>query len=229
LGPSTLTVGYLAGSGAFGANNPQEKAGLFDGDYAALGQLNFNLGDRIGIGATYVHGYHNTGTPIFDNGGGNNIGGGFVVGSTFANNPGLLGGVSTPLVTNSYGIEAAFRLSNNISISGFGTYTNAILIGRGTADIWTYGAGVALSDFGKEGNVLGLFAGVEPTLRGLSASVRPAGGFSRDTSLHLEGFYKYKLTDNISVTPGVIWITSPNQNENNDDIIIGTLRTTFTF
>jgi carbohydrate-selective porin OprB len=86
-----------------------------------------------------------------------------------------------------------------------------------------------LADFGKEGNVLGLFAGIEPTLRGLSASVRPAGGFSRDTSLHLEGFYKYKLTDNISVTPGVIWITSPNQNENNDDIIIGTLRTTFTF
>ncbi len=229
LGPSTLTVGYLAGSGAFGANNPQEKAGLFDGDYAALGQLNFNLGDRIGIGATYVHGYHNTGTPIFDNGGGNNLGGGFVVGSRFANTPGLPGGVSTPLVTNSYGIEAAFRLTNNISISGFGTYTNAILIGRGNAEIWTYGAGVALADFGKEGNVLGLFAGIEPTLRGLSASVRPAGGFSRDTSLHLEGFYKYKLTDNISVTPGVIWITSPNQNENNDDIIIGTLRTTFTF
>jgi hypothetical protein len=203
LGPSTLTVGYLAGAsngpgGGFGANNPREKAGIADGDYAALGQLNFNLGDRIGIGATYVHGYHNTGTDIFDIGNGAD---GRVVGSTLANRPSLLlgAGNDVPVVTNSYGGELAFRLSDNISISGFATYTNAILIGRGNADIWTYGAGVAFPDLGKRGNVLGLFAGVEPTLRGLSASVRPAEGFARDNSFHIEGFYKYKLTDNISL------------------------------
>jgi hypothetical protein len=240
LGPSTLTVGYLAGSGAFGANNPQEKAGLFDGDYAALAQLNFNLGDRIGIGATYVHGYHNTGTAIFDLGGSSafdrntGIGGQGVVGSFAANNPsaianGLSGLPQTPVVSNSYGVEAAFRLSNNISISGFGTYTNAILLGQGNADIWTYGGGIAFSDFGKRGNVLGLFAGVEPTLRGLSPNLRQGQAFTRDNSWHFEGFYKYQLTDNISVTPGVIWLTAPNQNKDNDDAIIGTLRTTFTF
>jgi hypothetical protein len=230
LGPSTLTVGYLAGAADFGPNDPSEKAGLFDGDYAALGQLNFNIGDRIGIGATYVHGYHNSGTPIFDVGG--TTGSGFVVGSGFANLPSAVPGFigpTVPIVTNSYGVEAAFRLTDKISISGFGAYTNAILIGRGNADIWTYGGGIAISDLGKEGNVLGLFAGVEPTLRGLSESVRPASGFSRDTSYHIEGFYKYKLTDNISVTPGIIWITAPNQNDDNDDAIIGTLRTTFTF
>jgi hypothetical protein len=235
LGPTTLTVGYLAGATNgpfgtnFGANNPQEKAGLFDGDYAVLGQLNFNLGDRIGIGATYVHGYHNTGTDIFDAGRGTN---GRVVGTLAANRPTLFTAGAlpeVPVVTNSYGGEVAFRLTNNISISGFATYTNAILIGQGTADIWTYGGGVALVDFGKRGNVLGLFAGVEPTLRGLSASVRPVGGFNRDNSWHFEGFYKYQLTDNISVTPGVIYLTSPGQDENNKDAVIGTLRTTFTF
>lgn len=235
LGPSTLTIGYLAGAnngpglGGFGANNPDEKAGLFDGDYAALGQLNFNLGDRIGIGATYVHGYHNAGTDLFDIGNGT---GGRVVGSALANRPSALLGLGNevPVVTNSYGGEVAFRLTNNISISGFGTYTNAILIGQGTTDIWTYGGGVAFSDFGKEGNVLGLFAGVEPTLRGASTNIRnQSGDFSRDNVWHFEGFYKYKLTDNISVTPGVIWVTAPGQNDNNDDAIIGTLRTTFTF
>jgi len=237
LGPSTLTVGYLAGSGngtgpgplsgvALGANNPIEKAGLFDGDYAALGQLNFNLGDRIGIGATYVHGYHNTGTDIFDFGNARGV-----VGTSLANRPSALLAREVPTVTNSYGVEAAFRFSDNISISGFGTYTNAILLGTGTADIWTYGGGVAFSDFGKKGNVLGLFAGVEPTLRGISPGVRAVAGSipSRDIGYHIEGFYKYQLTDNISVTPGVIWITSPQQNDNNDDVVIGTLRTTFTF
>jgi hypothetical protein len=228
LGPSTLTVGYLAGPSA---NNPAEKNGLFDGDFAALGQLNFNLGDRIGVGVTYVHGYHNDFTDIFDLGGGI---GSAVVGSQQANNPftvpGFRGtGVVSPIVTNSYGGELAFRLTDNISLSGFATYTRAIFLGQGTGDIWTYGGGVALADFGKKGNVLGLFAGVEPTLRGLSPNVRPTGGFNRDNELHFEGFYKYQVTDNISVTPGIIWLTSPGQNENNPDAVIGTLRTTFTF
>ena len=63
---------------------------------------------------------------------------------------------------------------------------------------------VAFADLGKPGIVLGLFAGVEPTLRGLSSSVRPAGGFNHDNVWHFEGFYKYQVTDNISVTPGII-------------------------
>ncbi|MGB5962540.1 MAG: iron uptake porin [Coleofasciculaceae cyanobacterium] len=238
LGPSTLTIGYLAGSGGtgigvnpppnrFGANNPAEKAGLFDGDYAALGQLNFNLGDRIGVGATYVHAYNNAGTDIFD------AGGSFAaVGTALGNRPSLLvaasGGVEAPTVTNSYGGQVAFRFTDNISISGFATYTQAILLGQGRGDIWTYGAGVALSDVGKKGNILGLFAGVEPTLRGVTPGLRGAG-FSRDNAWHFEGFYKYQLSENISVTPGIIWLTSPQQNAGNDDVVIGTLRTTFTF
>ena len=149
-----------------------------------------------------------------------------------ANNPASIlgaGGLGVPIVTNSYGVEAAFRLSDNISISGFGAYTNATLIflGRGSGDIWTYGAGVALPDFGKEGNLLGIFAGVQPTLRSLDAP--GAGNFSRDYGYHIEGFYRYQLTDNISVTPGVIWLTAPGQDDSNDDAIIGTLRTTFNF
>ena len=226
LGPSTLTVGYLAGPGA---NAPSDTNGLFNGNYSALGQLNFNLGDRIGVGLTYVHSYHNSNTDIFNFG--DTANGSRVVGTTLANNPSNTNFALpfTPVVSNSYGAEAAFRLSNNISLSGFATYTRAILIEQGTADIWTYGAGVAFSDFGKKGNVLGLFAGVEPTLRGLSPEVRPTDGFPRDIGYHFEGFYKYQLTNNISLTPGVIWITNPNQNRNNDDIVIGTLRTTFTF
>jgi BMFP domain-containing protein YqiC len=224
LGPSTLSLGYLAGPSA---NNPTEKNGLFDGDYSALAQLNFNLGDRIGIGATYVHGYHNTGTPIFDLGFGNRA----VVGTGLANNPSLgtpLALGFTPIVTNSYGVEAAFRLSENISISGFGSYTSAILIGQGNAEIWSYGAGVALADVGKEGNVLGIFGGAQPYL---GSTDTPGSDFEVDkVPYHIEAFYKYQLTNNISVTPGVIWLKNPNQGiGDDDDAIIGTLRTTFTF
>jgi hypothetical protein len=227
LRPSSLTLGYLADN----ASNPNENFGLANGDYAALAQLNFNLGDRFALAATYVHGYHNQGDGIFDIGGSlnnSNQSTGPIVGTALANDPSslLLGG-GVPLVTNSYGVEAAFRLSDNISISGFGAYTDVTLIGRGDGEIWTYGAGIALPDFGKEGNLLGIFAGVEPTLRYLEA----AGDqdFDNEYGYHIEGFYRYRLTDNISITPGVIWLTSPGQNEDNDDVVIGTLRTTFTF
>jgi hypothetical protein len=50
-----------------------------------------------------------------------------------------------------------------------------------------------------------------------------------DVSLHIEAFYEMRLTDNISVTPGVIWITAPGSLANNADLVIGTLRTTFRF
>ena len=52
---------------------------------------------------------------------------------------------------------------------------------------------------------------------------------NRATPLHLEAFYKYKLNDHISITPGVIWLVAPNQTSNNPDVVIGTIRTTFTF
>lgn len=228
LRPSSLTLGYLADN----ANNPGQNFGLGNGDYAALAQLNFNLGDRFGIGATYVNGYHNAGDGIFDLGGSlnnSNQANGPIVGTALANNPSLLTGIQAPLVTNSYGVEAAFRLSDRISLSAFGTYTNVTILGQGDGDIWTYGAGVAFPDLGKEGNLLGIFAGVEPTLRSLDAPGIGGNNFPNDTGYHIEGFYKYQLTDNISITPGVIWLTSPGQNNDNSDIVIGTLRTTFNF
>jgi carbohydrate-selective porin OprB len=45
---------------------------------------------------------------------------------------------------------------------------------------------------------------------------------------HLEGFYKYKLSDNLSITPGLIYLTAPNQTAGNG-ALIGVVRTTFTF
>ena len=232
LGPNAaITLGYLAGPDAA---NPSDGNGIADGEYSALGQLSFNLGDRIGIGLTYNHAYHRARSPIFDLGGGR-AGVGFasgVVGSFAANHPGALSealglAASSPTVTNSYGGEIAIRLSDNISISGFGTYTDAILIEQGQAEIWTYGAGLALANLGKEGNVLGIFGGAQPYAGSIDV-FNGAGAFRvNEVPYHVEAFYKYQVTDNISVTPGVIWLLDPNQTD--PDAIIGTLRTTFTF
>ncbi|MEH2387950.1 MAG: iron uptake porin [Nostoc sp.] len=213
LGNSSITAGYLASEG----NNPGIGQGLTNGDYAALGQLNFSVGDRVALAATYVHGYNGGGNSLFNSGSTSNpeI---LAVGTQQANT--LINAGSS----NSYGVEAAFRPSDKLSVSGYVSYHD--INGSGVNDnyqAWSYGLGVALPDFGKKGNVLGLFAGAEPY------SFNRPGFVGNDIPYHFEGFYKYRVSDNISVTPGVIWLTSPGQNSNNDDAIIGTLRTTFTF
>ncbi|MEH2426464.1 MAG: iron uptake porin [Nostoc sp.] len=224
LGNSSITAGYLASQ----ANDPALSSGLTNGDYAALGQLNFSVGDRIALAATYVHGYSASGA-LFDSGTDGNTGG-FDVGTGQANFLGnaaglAAGGVATPASSNSYGVSAAFRPSDKLSISGFVSYHDVSGVGAGDDyEAWSYGVGVALPDFGKKGNVLGVFAGAEPY-----SFNRPGFGGNNDIPYHFEGFYKYRVSDNISVTPGVIWLTSPGQNSDNDDAIIGTLRTTFTF
>ncbi|MBD2302609.1 iron uptake porin [Nostoc sp. FACHB-87] len=213
--PSSITVGYLASE----ADSPTSGEGLFNGNYAALGQLNFGIGDRLAVAATYVHSYNGAGSSLFDNGEQNNIATG-VVGTSFANN------LPNASSSNSYGLSAAFRPSDKLSISGFISYSDVTGFGAGDdREVWSYGGGIALPDFGKKGNVLGIFGGVQPYSIG-RFSVSQG---NNDLPFQVEGFYKYRVSDNISITPGVIWLSSPGQNDNNDDAFIGTLRTTFTF
>ncbi|MFN5516503.1 MAG: iron uptake porin [Cyanobacteriota bacterium] len=131
--------------------------------------------------------------------------------------------------TNSYGIQAAIRPADWISFSAYGSYTNVTLIGKDNGDIWTYGGGIALPDFGKEGNILGIFAGVQPYISGLSNTLGGVYNLPATNPVQVELFYKYQVTDNLSLTPGVIWISKPEQTTNAKDAVIGTLRGTFTF
>jgi hypothetical protein len=214
LKPSSLTVGYLGSE----PNDPGIGSGIFNGNYAALGQLNFNLGQRFALAATYVHGYHGAGGALFDAGGfqGANTP---VVGTSQANALSSTNASSS----NSYGLSAAFRPSDKLSVSGFVSYHDVTGFGRNDDyEAWSYGLGVALPDFGKKGNVLGVFGGAQPYALG-----RVAG--ANAIPYQIEGFYKYRVSDNVSITPGVIYQMSPGQNSNNADAFIGTLRTTFTF
>jgi carbohydrate-selective porin OprB len=49
------------------------------------------------------------------------------------------------------------------------------------------------------------------------------------TSLHFEFFYRFKVTDNIFITPGIFIVTNPGHIESNDTLFVGTIRTTFRF
>jgi hypothetical protein len=49
------------------------------------------------------------------------------------------------------------------------------------------------------------------------------------TSLHFEFFYRFKVNDNLWITPGFFFVTNPGHIADNDTIYVGTLRTTFRF
>lgn len=137
---------------------------------------------------------------------------------------------------NAYGIEASMKFADWLTFSAFGTYANVNMIGIDSGDIWSYGGGFAFPDLGKEGNVLGIFAGVQPYLSGLNIPIVTGDGtrianaaYSLKNPVHVEAFYKYQVTDNISVTPGIIWVKDADQVGETDDQLLGTIRATFTF
>jgi hypothetical protein len=206
-----LSLGYLANN----ASNPQSGSGLFKGAYGAMAQLTVKPSNRITLALTYVNAYKNT---FFANGSG---------GSNNANDN-ILQNASS----NSYGIEVSFQPSSKFVIGGWAGLTKARIlpVTPGDAEIWNYAVTLAFPDLGKQGNIAGIVVGMEPKVTSVSSSLANAGiNKDPDTSYHIEGFYQYKLSDNISITPGIIWLTAPDHNNQNDDILIGTVRTTFTF
>ncbi|OLP18542.1 hypothetical protein BST81_09595 [Leptolyngbya sp. 'hensonii'] len=230
----TISLGYLAANGTtFAGNIPTPGNGLFNGSYSALAQLTVNPSDAFSIGLTYVNAYRTPGSAIFDNGANAPS-----VGTALSNlgaTGTIPGGAGAGTAVNSYGVSASYKFSPAFAINAWGNYTTARVIGSpfapgagGDGEIWSYALGLAFPDLGKKGNLGGLIVGVQPYLAGFRNGAGQVA-IRTDSPIHIEGFYKYQVNDNISITPGVIWLIAPGQDSRNDNAVIGTLRTTFTF
>lgn len=220
-----LNLGYLVPSNV--ASRPTDKNGLFDGVYAGLAQVIISPSDRSKIGLTYINSYSpsffTTGDGIDPTLNPDFIPFGTSTGSNLSNT-----NFGRSVSTNAYGVSGTFSLSPNFSIGGWVGYANQRYIGRGDAEVWNWAVTLAFPNLGKEGNLGGLLVGMEPKITSIDSTLNN-GQADPDTSLHLEAFYRYQLSDNIQITPGVIWLTAPNHNANNEDVVIGVLRTVFRF
>ncbi|PHJ63543.1 hypothetical protein VF14_19685 [Nostoc linckia z18] len=216
-----LELAYLA------KNTNDPVSGLFNSGYGALGQIVFypnrmptqdeidkdnNIDNKVTkIAITYVNAYNKNGL-------GHNTG---------SSNSNLL---NKEVSSDSFGIETNVRISKGFQLGGSVAYTNArVLKEEVNADIWSWAVTLAFPDLGKQGNLGGIIIGMQPKLTGTSA---PLAGLPRrdpDTGFHIEGFYRYQINKNISITPALLWLTAPNHNEQNGDIFLGVVRTTFTF
>lgn len=221
-----LSGSYLASG--FDAGDPSAGSGLFNGGYGALGQLTWKVNEEFSVAAVVTNTYSPPGTF------GPNYNGVNIMGTAVSNT--LAGQIrigtnelfqQQPVSTNSYGAQFSWQPISEFVLSGWFGAGYPRLIGRGDGEILTYALTFAFPDLGKEGNLLGLVVGAEPYLTSFSGgNPQP---FKVDVPLHIEAFYRYQVNDNISITPGLIWLTAPNQDNNNDDDVIATIRTTFQF
>ncbi|MDJ1185114.1 iron uptake porin [Roseofilum casamattae] len=213
LGAANFSVGFFQDD----LNNPANDRG---GDYGLLTQLTVTPSQNFSFAFTYANGYHTQNGAIYDNGYGYEL-----VGTPQTSLLSNIGRTST----NSYGGALSWRVSPKFVVNGFMTYTDARLLSRGSrgsGDIWTYAVNMAFPDLFRPGNVGGLSVGVPPTLAGVSL----AGRVENDTPINIEAFYKMRVSDNISITPGFTVLIDPVQGALDEDtIVVGTLRTTFSF
>jgi Carbohydrate-selective porin, OprB family/S-layer homology domain len=216
------------------SNDPGAKNGLFNGGFTALGQVVFRPSRTIDVGLTYVRGYYPGGDAGLTGG----------TGSAYANNPfattGTLGAITNQgTSSDNFGLQLQWRFSPKFTVGGWAGYTRAhAKANSDEATIWNWAVFAALPDFGKKGNLLGLLVGMPPkvTDNDFTQTVRLNNGLTairrredNDTTIHVEGLYRYRINDNISITPGVIVIFNPEQNNANATQFVGVLRTTFTF
>ena len=203
---ASLSLGYLADN----ANEPS--SGLFGGSYGAIAQLVLEPSKALDLGLTYLFSYNNFNTGT---------------GSERANDP--FDGDADKVMANSFGVEVNFKVSRAFNLGGWVGYTKARaedLPNEPEANIFNYAITFAFPDLGKEGNLAGIVFGQPPKVTGNDLGTNFK---DRDTSIHLEVFYRLQATDNISITPGLLIITNPEHNESNDTVYLGLVRTTFRF
>ena len=203
------SAGYIAPNGS----DPSEGNGLFNGIFSALGQLVVKPTDNFKFGVVYLRGYDSTGGTTLWGGTGTNLASGSELDGA-------------PITHDSIGGQFQWDVSSKVSIRGWFGYTDSETTDDDISqDTLTYAGVLAFPDLLKEGNLGGIIVGAEPYVTKIDGKDPD----SDDVPLHVELFYKYQLNDNVSITPGLIWINNPNQDSDNNNFVIGALRTTFRF
>jgi hypothetical protein len=225
----SLQAVYSAGNNFGPASDPTPQAGLFNGPYTAGVQLALTPVSRVDLTLYYLNSYS---TNAFLNTG---------VGDD------LIGFVGSRFLTNAAGATVSWRMTPGVTLGGWLGYANSevkVPNFRGNVETLNWMAFLNFPDLFGKGNLGGLYVGQPPKIissdlrfngiptLNIPSAISGTGGIAGgqpDSTVHAELFYRWRVTDNISITPGVIVLFSPVQTGTSDTIVIGALRTTFTF
>lgn len=208
---------------SFNPGNPGKGTGIFDSNTTTGVQLLVTPTDAIDLSLYYVNNYSSDGCLLS-----------FVGDECLTAN-------SAPLQTNAVGATVTWQISPRITIGGWGGYTSSYIPGQsGSVETTNYMAFVNFPDLFAKGNLGGIYVGQPPKITSsnlrtgsnvpdtINTGLGRAGG-QPGTTLQIEAFYRFQVTDNISITPGIIHILEPGHTPNSDPVTIGILRSTFLF
>ncbi|MDF5729673.1 MAG: iron uptake porin [Rhizonema sp. PD38] len=220
----TKNVDLRALYGSVNANIPGDRgfpgtplgAGFFNGSTVAEAQLGFKPNKNIDLALNYANSHHQIN----------------FLGTALGNaDVGTLFGVpaTQDIHVNSVGGTATWRFSPKIAFSGYGAafFVNNDGGPSASTTLITWMAGLHFTDLLKKGNSGGILFG-QPIYR-VDASGAATLPNNRTNPYHLEAYYRFQITDNISITPGGFVLFNPEGNRNNDTTAVGLIRTTFTF
>jgi hypothetical protein len=235
-----VTAGYFGKTGE--ANLAGTNNGLTGGDNSILAQLTVTPTKKLTAAATFTHGYASS--DVFTATGSLAKGGGIGAGTANAASP-----VTGSSTSNNIGLSAGYKFSPKFNLSGWANWSSiesadsfslvsatnpgglsaALFNSRVTdAKVFSWAAQFGFPDLFREGNYGGISFGAMPYVTsskgGTARSVR-----GEDTPFAIQGFYSFKVSDNIAIQPGVIYITNPNGNNDNNNVWVGSLKTTFKF
>ncbi|MEG3928742.1 iron uptake porin [Microcoleus sp. D3_18a_C4] len=193
-------------------------AGAFEGSTVAAAQLTIKPTSSIDIGLNYAYSRHKL-----------NI---LATGLGDADLGSILGSdrepVSGGVRMNSFGGTLTWRLSPKIAVSTYGGWIIADAERSNASTTFnSWMVGFHFRDLFAQGNNAGILFG-QPLDRD---SVSGGARFQQNkaTPYHLEAYYRFKVNDNISITPGAFVLFNPEGTKDNDTVGVGVLRTTFTF
>lgn len=209
----------IPGNRGLGGGTPLG-AGVGGGSYVAAAQLTVKPSQAFTVALNYAHSYHQinilgTGLSSSDIGA-VNLPGGLT-----------LGNLNQGIKMNTLGATAAFRLSQNITLAGSYSHIFADLVDvdAGT-NFNSWLVGLYVTDILKKGNSAGLIFG-QPLKRVSTDGI--ASNPENRTPYQVEGFFNFRVNDNLSITPGVFAIFNPEGQSTNGTAIVPVIRTTFTF
>ncbi|MDS3862129.1 iron uptake porin [Thermosynechococcaceae cyanobacterium BACA0444] len=232
-----FTLGYLGGGTNTTApggvtfdrspGNPSPPGGFIGDSYSALAQFNVRPVKSLALGVTYVRAFG------VDPSGGTGTSG--YPGS--ANNPtasaALSGGVGN-VASDNFGFQFTYLVIPQFTLSGWVGYSSVNqpqggpVTGR-NASLLNWAITAAAPDLWQKGDVAGLIFGQPPQTISTNYTLAGNPNITPFNTYHLEGFYRFQLSRNISLSPGIISIFNPNNNSANAPIVLGVVRTTFQF
>jgi hypothetical protein len=207
-------------------------AGIFNGSYIAAAQLTVRPARSLEIGLNYAHSYHQinilgTGLAAAD------------IGAVLFNPTateiarrgqglGAVGAIANQgIALNTLGATVAWKLSPQLTLAGSYSYIFGDLVDiDASTNFQSWIVGLHLKDILRKGNTAGILFG-QPLSR-VSTAGRAIDPGDR-TPYQIEGFFNYKLNDNISITPGLFVIFNAEERSSSETVFVPVIRTTFTF